>query len=64
MYIITVCTRLSGRKRGRLMGWWAVGFFGRTGPLVEGYALFEQLGIRDDFVSCLLFSTFSIVNNN
>ena len=41
-----------------------VGFFGRSGPLAEGYALFEQLGIRDDFFSCLLFSTFSIVTNN
>ena len=46
------------------MSWWAVGFFGRSGPLVEGYALFENLGIRDDFFSCLLLSTFSIVNNN
>lgn len=46
------------------MSWWAVGFLGRSGPLVEGYASFENLGIRDDFFSCLLLSAFSIVNNN
>lgn len=33
------------------MGGWAVSFFGRSGPLVEGYALFGQLGTERIFFS-------------
>lgn len=64
-YVYNYCVCQFGwRKRGRLMGRWAVSFFGRSGPLVEGYALFGQLGTERIFFFCLLISTFTIVSNN